>query len=240
MWGAGCLVTVTFGSTKVTLGLRPRAVLAAASLAFRAASDNLTRDSYLFVSRSHREGKRYVLRLSHRREDDQLQALNPAHTPSTSRDLDRARSHVTHPAIMRRPLSRTPVSKIDFGAKAAARWGMAALSAGEAEGGTVGVWARLLLHFALDVWARGREAPWNPTETTRAELNTGNELPGMPRREGVSACDVDMTGPLGCRTRLRWRRRATPMSHRCCIQLPFMALDASSCVTSNSRLKVLP
>ena len=33
-----------------------RAVLAAASLAFRAASDNLTRDSYLFVSRSHREG----------------------------------------------------------------------------------------------------------------------------------------------------------------------------------------
>jgi hypothetical protein len=93
---------------------------------------------------------------------------------------------------MRRPLSRTPVSKIDFRAKAAARWGMAALSAGEEEGGTVGVWARLLLRFALDVCARGREAPWNPTATTRAELNTGNELPGMPlargrhRRHGAS------------------------------------------------------
>ena len=88
---------------------------------------------------------------------------------------------------MRRPLPRTPVSKIDLEAKAAARRGTAAPSAGpagEAEGGAVGVWARLLLRFALDVCARGREAPWNPTATTRTELNTGNELPGMPFARG--------------------------------------------------------
>ena len=91
---------------------------------------------------------------------------------------------------MRRPLPRTPVSKIDLEAKAGARRGTAALSAGaagEAEGRAEGVWARLLLRFALDVWARRREAPWNPTATTRTELNTGNELPGMPWRGGVTA-----------------------------------------------------